>query len=153
MKKTNHENVFHFIRRGINDNVCMPIQMTTIHAAEGIRNKNDIFKGVLHSPWHILCKPMDYFSQNSHLTPFKNIKKNHVHLRPLRSNCIFVKIKGVMRLHLECQIVHLENQLIVICRHKTKYYHNKHRDYHRSQCCNQSKQLCLRHEFYCWFQC
>ncbi len=149
MKKTNHENVFHFIRSGMNVNVCMPIQMTTIHAEEGIMNKDDIFKGVLHSLWHMHCESMDYFSQNPHLTPFKNIKKKHVQIHPLHSNCIFVKIKGVTRLHLECQIGHLESQLIVICRHKTKYYHNKHSDYHRSQHCDQSKQLCLRHGFYC----
>ena len=149
MKKTNHENIFHFIRSGINDNVYMPSQMTTIHAAEGIRNQNEIFKGVLHSLQYMHCKSMDYFSQKSHLTPFKNMKKKHVQLHPLRSNCIFVKRQGVTRSHLECQIVHLEGQLIVICRHKPKYYHDKHRDYHRSQCCNQSKQLCLRHEFYC----
>ena len=36
MKKTNHENVFHFIRSGMNVNVCMPIQMTTIHEEEGM---------------------------------------------------------------------------------------------------------------------
>ena len=149
MKKTNHENLFHFTRGGINDNVYMPIQMTTIHAAEAMRNKNEIFKGALHSLQYMHCKSMDYFSQNSHLTHFKNIKKKHVQLHPLHPNCIFVKRQCVTRSHLECQIVHLESQLIVICRHKTKYYHNKHRDYHRSQCCNQSEQLCFRHEFYC----
>ncbi len=143
--------------------------MTTIHAVEGIRNKTEIFKGVLHSLWYMHCKSMDYFSQNSRLIPFKNIKKyrNYRRLsskyrpiftalkiqaktvilqeiqelqRAMPRNYIpyvliafFVKRRGVTRSHLECQIVHLERQLIVICRHETKYYHNKHGDYHHSE--------------------